>query len=66
LTWFPNADESEMADELKEHMEVFEFQDRCIYQSVLRIWASNGTMDTVFKLDQETIRENITHAVNGT
>jgi len=66
LTWFPNVNESEVPDELQEYMKDFEFQDRCIYQSVLRIWASNGTMDTVFQLDQETIIENVTHAVNGT
>jgi hypothetical protein len=66
LTWFPNVNESEVTDELQEYMKDYEFQDSCIYQSVLRIWASNGTMDNVFKLDQETIIENITHAVNGT
>jgi len=66
LTWFPNVNESEVTDELQEYMKDHEFQDRCIYQSLLRIWASNGTMDTVFHLDQETIIENVTHAVNGT
>ena len=66
MTWFPNVNESEVTDELQEYMKDYEFQDRCIYQSVLRIWASDGTMDTVFKLDQATIIENITHAVNGT
>jgi len=66
LTWFPDVNESEETDELQEFMKEHEFQDGCIYQSLLRIWASNGTMDTVFQLDQETIIENITHAVNGT
>jgi len=66
LTWFPNVNESEVTDELQDYMKDYEFQDRCIYQSVLRIWASNGTMDTVFQLNQETIIENVTHAVNGT
>ncbi|XP_021925965.1 Niemann-Pick C1 protein-like isoform X2 [Zootermopsis nevadensis] len=47
-------------------MKDYEFQDSCIYQSVLRIWTSNGTMDTVFKLDQEAIMRNITHAINVT
>ena len=66
MTWFPNVNESEVTDELQDYMKDYEFQDRCIYQSVLRIWASNGTMDTVFQLNQETIIENVTHAVNGT
>jgi hypothetical protein len=66
LTWFPNVNESEVMDEVREYMKNAEFQDSCIYQSVLRIWTSNGTMDTVFKMDQETIIKNITHAINGT
>jgi len=66
LTWFPNFNESEVTDELQEYMKDYEFQDRCIYQSLLRIWTSNGTMDTVFQLDQERIIKNVTHAVNGT
>ena len=66
MTWFPNVNESEVTDELQEYMKDYEFQDRCIYQSVLSIWASNGTMDAVFQLDQEKIIENVTHAVNGT
>lgn len=66
LTWFPNVNESEVTDEIHEYMKDYEFHDSCIYQSVLRIWTSNGTMDTIFKLDQETIMKNITHAINGT
>lgn len=66
FTWFPNVNESEMTEEVHEYMKDYEFQDSCIYQSVLRIWTSNGTMDAVFKLDQDAIMKNITHAINGT
>jgi hypothetical protein len=55
-----------MTEEIHEYMKDYEFQDSCIYQSVLRIWTSNGTMDAVFKLDQDAIMKNITHAINGT
>lgn len=66
MTWFPDAKESEVTEEIHEYMKDYEFQDNCIYQSVLRIWTSNGTMDSVFKLNQEAIIKNITNAVNGT
>ncbi|KAJ4445678.1 hypothetical protein ANN_12362 [Periplaneta americana] len=66
LTWFPNVNDSDVTSEIQEFMKDYEVQDNCIYQSVLRIWAQNGSMDSVFKLDQQAIIRNITEAINGT
>ena len=63
LTWFPNVNESSAIAEIHEYME--DFQDNCIYQSVLRIWTQNGTMDPIYKLDQHEIIRAVSNAING-
>ncbi|KAJ9585968.1 hypothetical protein L9F63_020382, partial [Diploptera punctata] len=63
LTWFPNVNESSAISEIREYME--DFQDNCIYQSLLRIWTQNGTMEPIYKLDEEAIIKSVTNAVNS-